>query len=187
MKKYLVLVWTFFKLGLFTFGGGYAMIALMEKMIVEKLKYISAEEMTDIVAVSESTPGPLAINGATFIGYKVGGILGSLVATFFVVLPSFLIIYIISFFLEAFLALEYVNYAFLGINIAVSFLILEAGISMFKKAKKSLLFYIIMASALVLMLFLTDVNAAYIILLGGMLSLLISLISNYKNLKGARK
>ena len=105
MKKIKVLIslfLTFFKIGLFTFGGGYAMIAVIERDIAEKKKWIEHEEFMDVIAIAESTPGPLAINSATYIGYKVGGVLGSLFATIGVALPSFVVIYVISLFFDAF-------------------------------------------------------------------------------------
>ena len=102
MNKYISLMTSFLKLGTFTFGGGYAMIPLIEKDIVEKKKMITTNEMTDIIAVSESTPGPLAINCATFVGFKVGGFLGATISTLSVVFPSFIIILILSFFYRSF-------------------------------------------------------------------------------------
>lgn len=180
MRRYVSLFLSFFKLGLFTFGGGYAMLPLIEKDVVEKKKMISLEEMTDILAVSESTPGPLAINCATFVGYKVGGFLGALIATLSVVLPSFIIILAISLVLEKFLALEYVSYAFNGIRIAVAILILEAAIKMFKNANKNLLFYLLAVTALIISLFFTSVEPAFIILGGGLIGMLFTLVSTRK-------
>ena len=102
LKRALSLFATFFKIGLFTFGGGYAMIPLIEKEIVDKKKWITGDDILEIFAISESTPGPIAINSATFVGYKTAGFLGALFATLGVVLPSFTIIFILSFFLEKF-------------------------------------------------------------------------------------
>ncbi len=176
MNRYLSLFISFFKLGLFTFGGGYAMLPLIERDVVEKKKMITDEEMTDILAVSESTPGPLAINCATFVGYKVGGFFGALVATLSVVFPSFIIILVISLFLEKFLAFEYVGYAFNGIRIAVAILILEAAIKMFKKADRTVWFYILGIIALLLTLFFTSIEPAFIILGGGLIGMIIALV-----------
>lgn len=128
---------SFFKIGLFTFGGGYAMLALIESELVEKKKWISKEEFLDMVAIAESTPGPIAINSATYIGYKRAGVLGSALSTLGVVLPSFIIIFIISLFLEAFLAVELVAYAFRGIQACVVYLIISAGWKMLKGLKKN--------------------------------------------------
>ena len=121
---------TFFKIGLFTFGGGYAMLALIESDLVEKKKWIEKEEFLDMVAIAESTPGPIAINSATYIGYKRGGVLGAIFSTLGVVLPSVIIIFTISLFLDAFLTFELVQYAFRGIQACVVYLILSAGIKM---------------------------------------------------------
>ena len=130
---------TMFKIGLFTFGGGYAMVAIIERELVEKKKWIEHEEFMDVIAIAESTPGPIAINSATYIGYKIRGFFGSLFATLGVVLPSFIIIVLISLFYEQFVQIEIVKYAFNGIQACVAFLILSAGLKMFKKLKKTLL------------------------------------------------
>ena len=137
MKKYLSLFWTMFKIGLFTFGGGYAMIALFENEFVEQKKFLGKDEFLDVVAIAESTPGPIAINMATYIGYKNLRVLGSVFATLGVVLPSFIIIYVISLFLDAFLSLTLVANAFRGIQVCVIYLIFSAGIKMLKQIKKT--------------------------------------------------
>lgn len=127
---------TFLKIGAFTFGGGYAMISIIENEVVSEKKWLSHDEMMDITVIAESTPGPLAINTATFVGYKAGGVLGSAIATSGVVLPSLVIIFIIAMFLENFLAITWVANAFRGIKVAVAFLIFAAGWKMFRKMKK---------------------------------------------------
>ncbi len=126
----------FFRIGLFTFGGGYAMIALIENEVGEKRGWISQDELMELFAIAESTPGPIAINSATYIGYRRAGAAGSACATFGVVLPSFLIIYAISLFIEQFMALTVVKNAFRGIEVAVAFLILRAGIRMIRGIPK---------------------------------------------------
>ena len=126
-----------FKIGLFTFGGGYAMIAVFENEFVSNKKWIEHEEFTDLIVIAESTPGPIAINSATYIGYKVAGFWGSLFATLGMVLPSLLIIFFISLVFEKFLAISLVGKAFKGIQACVAFLILSAGIKMFLKSKKN--------------------------------------------------
>ncbi len=131
------LFWTMLKIGLFTFGGGYAMIALLENEFVAKRQWMEHEEFLDMAAIAESTPGPIAINAATYIGYKKAGILGASLATVAICIPSFCIIFAISLFFDAFLSLEYVQYAFRGIRICVIYLILSAGIRLLKKIKKS--------------------------------------------------
>lgn len=128
---------TFFKIGLFTFGGGYAMIPLIQSEITEKHKWMKAEEIFEIIVIAESTPGPIAINSATYVGYKVGGVFGAFVATLGVVLPSFGILFLISLFLNDFLALTVVANAFKGIKIAVAILIVSAAIKLSKKMPKS--------------------------------------------------
>ena len=137
MKKYLSLFFTMLKIGLFTFGGGYAMIALLENEFVEKKKYIDKDEFLDMVAIAESTPGPIAINAATYLGYKSLGFLGSLMATVGVIIPSFIIIFTISLFFDAFLSFTLVEYAFRGIQVCVCYLIFSAGLKMLKSMKKT--------------------------------------------------
>ena len=137
MKKYLSLFLTMIKIGLFTFGGGYAMIALLENEFVEKKKYIEKDEFLDMVAIAESTPGPIAINAATYLGYKNLGFFGSIVATLGVIIPSFVIIFTISLFFDAFLSLTLVEYAFRGIQVCVIYLIFSAGLKMLRSMKKT--------------------------------------------------
>lgn len=136
-KSALTLFLTMLKIGLFTFGGGYAMIALLENEFVEKKKYLEKNEFLDMVAIAESTPGPIAINAATYIGYKNAGILGAFAATVGVCIPSFLIIYAISLFFDAFLSVPLVEYAFRGIQICVLYLIFSAGCKMWKQMEKT--------------------------------------------------
>ena len=137
MKKYLSLFFTMLKIGLFTFGGGYAMIALLENEFVEKKKYLDKDEFLDMVAIAESTPGPIAINAATYLGYKQLGFLGSLAATVAICLPSFVIIFTVSLFFDAFLSFKLVQCAFRGIQVCVIYLIFSAGLKMFKQMKKN--------------------------------------------------
>lgn len=171
LKELLILFLTFFKIGLFTFGGGYAMVAIIEREFVERKKWLSAEEFTDVLAIAESTPGPISVNSATFIGYKRGGVLGSVFSTLGLILPSLIIIFCISLFFDRFIELIWVKYAFMGIRAAVVFLILSAGIKLFLKLKKTV--YNIAAfiiSALLLVataLFSWNFPAVFIILIGG--------------------
>lgn len=151
MKKYLKLFFTMLKIGLFTFGGGYAMIALLENEFVSRKKWIEKDEFLDMVAIAESTPGPIAINAATYIGYKSAGFLGSLIATVAVCIPSFVIIYVISLFFDAFLSLTLVSYAFKGIQVCVIYLILSAGLKMLGQMKRSPLNIIILLTVVVCM------------------------------------
>lgn len=123
------LFFTFVKIGLFTFGGGYAMISMIENNCVEKKAWITHDEMMDVTVIAESTPGPIAINCATFTGYKKAGFLGALVATLGIVVPSFIVIFLISMFLDNFLEITIVANAFKGIKVGVGLLILDAAIT----------------------------------------------------------
>ncbi len=135
-KKFLTIFLTFLKIGAFTFGGGYAMIALLENEFVSKKKWLDQESFLDMVAIAESTPGPVAINSATYIGYKCAGFLGSILATLAVCIPSFVIIYIISLFFDKFLSFTFVSYAFKGIQVCVVYLIASAGLKMLKSVQR---------------------------------------------------
>ena len=174
-KQCLMLFATFFKIGLFTFGGGYAMISLIETETVERKKWIAGPDLLNIIAIAESTPGPIAINSATFIGYRVAGVLGSAFATLGVVLPSFVIIFAISFFVQEFLALELVSRAFKGIQAAVTILILRAGLKMIKNLKKNVLSLVIatlsLAATVVISLFDLNFSSVFIILIGAVIGL----------------
>lgn len=143
---------TFMKIGLFTFGGGYAMISMIEHNCVEKKKWISHDDMMNVTVIAESTPGPIAINCATFVGYQQAGFLGSLAATFGIVLPSFAIIFAISMCLDNFLEIAIIANAFKGIKIAVGLLILDAAATMIKKMQKKILPLSIMACSFIAML-----------------------------------
>lgn len=138
MNKILQLFFAFIKIGAFTFGGGYAMISLIEHEFVSKKKWIDKNEFLDMIAIAESTPGPIAINSATYIGYKICGAAGAVAGTIAVSMPSFFIIYIISLFFEKFLDFKYVGYAFEGIQVCVIYLIFSAGIKMLKTLEKTL-------------------------------------------------
>ena len=138
---------TFFKIGLFTFGGGYAMISIIEDTCVQKKKWITDEEMLNMTVIAESTPGPIAINCSTYIGFKKKGLLGAVASTLGVILPSFIIIFIISAFLDNFLEIKFVASAFAGIKAAVGILIVSAAIKMFGKLKKNALTVTIALSA----------------------------------------
>ncbi len=138
---------TFMKIGAFTFGGGYAMIPLIQKEVAEEKKWITQKDILEIIAIAESTPGPIAINAATFIGYKVSGFWGAFAATLGVVLPSFMIIIAVSFVLRQFESLKVVQYAFQGIRAGVLALMIKALISMYRQCPKGLVSYVIMAFA----------------------------------------
>ena len=152
MKFLLSLFLTFLKIGVTTFGGGYAMIANFHETIVEKKKWLDEEEFLEIITVAESTPGPIAINVATYVGFKKKGFLGSLFATLGVALPSIVIIFAISFVLDMFMSNVWVQYAFNGIKVAVAFLIVRAGYNMIKKLEKKIIPIISFSVVLVLVI-----------------------------------
>ena len=149
-KTNLQLFLTMLKIGLFTFGGGYAMIALLENEFVTKRGWLEQEEFLDVAAIAESTPGPIAINAATFVGYRAAGVIGSACATFGVVLPSFVIILVISTVLRQFQAIPAVQYAFWGIRAGVLAMLLKSLYTMFKKSVKNWVGYVAMAAAFIL-------------------------------------
>ena len=163
IPKMLSLFFTFLKIGLFTFGGGYAMIPLIQRETVDNKKWINDEDMLEIIAIAESTPGPIAINAATFIGYRVGGFFGALAATVGVVLPSFVIITAISFVLAAFQNVVWIRYAFNGIRAGVLALIVKALWSMYKQSPNGIFAYLIMLGAFIVTAFL-PINVIFVIL-----------------------
>ncbi len=181
-KKCLGLYLIFFKIGLFTFGGGYAMIPLIENEIVEKKKWITNDEFLDIIAIAESTPGPIAINSATYIGSRRSGFLGSLAATLGVMTPSFAIILLISLFFLQYKENEIIQYAFKGIRIGVSLLIMMAGVRLFKKLKKDIFAYLLIVAGFGLALF-DIVPVLILIAVGGAFGLIRSLIIFWKKVK----
>ena len=175
-KKLLSLFLTMLKIGLFTFGGGYAMIAFFENEFITKKNWQTKEEFLDMVAISESTPGPISINSATYIGYRVAGFWGSVVATIGVVIPSFVIIFLISLFLNAFLEITLVQYAFKGIQACVVYLILQAGFKMLKSLKKDIFSICILCLTIVCLvsfsLFAIDFSSIFYILISAVLGLI---------------
>lgn len=149
IKKALMLFTAFFKIGAFTFGGGYAMIPLIQHEVTQKNKWITDDDILEIVAISESTPGPIAVNSATFVGYRVCGVLGSIAATLGVVVPSFLIMLCVFFLLDQFQDLKPVQYAFMGIRACVLTLVLKALLSMYKKCDKTWVSYTVIAFSVI--------------------------------------
>lgn len=164
------------KIGVVTFGGGYAMIPIIENEITDKKGWISADDLLEVVAISETTPGPIAICSATFIGYKVAGVLGAFCSTFGVVLPSFVIIYVISLFLRTFEELQVIKYAFFGIRAGVLALLIKAVISMFKKSPKNIVAYCIMAASFAAVAFFSA-NVIIVILSAAVIGLAATLIA----------
>ena len=183
-KGYLSLFLTMLKIGLFTFGGGYAMIALLENEFVEKKKWIEKDEFLDVAAIAESTPGPIAINAATYIGYKNAGIIGSMIATLGICIPSFIIIYAISLFFDAFLSLTLVAYAFKGIQICVVYLILTAGLKMLAHMKKNAFNMIIISITLICMvvfsLFAVKFSTIFYIIISGACGVVVYLLGKIR-------
>ena len=165
------LFFTFFKIGLFTFGGGYAMIALLEEEFIQRRKWLDKDEFLDMTAIAESTPGPVAINSATYLGYKLAKVPGAATATVAVCLPSFLIIYAISLFFEQFTQLTVIANAFKGIQVCVIYLIFSAGVRMLKALDKSPFATGVLAAVMLVMVGLSlagvSISSILLILLSG--------------------
>lgn len=161
----------FFRLGAFTFGGGYAMIANIREIVLEKKQWLTEEELLQVITIAESTPGPIAINLATYVGYQKRGFRGSLAATLGVVLPSLVIIFLISMFLDGFMENPYVAAAFRGIKAAVAFLILRAGWGMLQKLEKKILpvtvFILVFGVMILFELLSVSFSSIFFILAGG--------------------
>ena len=166
---------TFFKIGAFTFGGGYAMIPLIQKEAVEKRQWVTDDDILEIIAIAESTPGPIAINSATFVGYRTCGVLGAACATFGVVLPSFVIILAISYVLNEFREIVAVQYAFNGIRAGVLALLFKALWNMYKKSPKGWVAYVVMGGAFVATAFL-QINVFYVVLACAVFGLITALL-----------
>lgn len=175
----LILFITFLKVGAFTFGGGYAMIPIIQKEVVEKRKWATSGEILDILAISESTPGPISVNAATYVGFKVAGFWGSFFATLGLIIPSFIIIYIISLFYKTFMSWSIVEAAFKGISVGVIILLFMAVLKLRKAVPNSLLsiviFAIVLAGTLALNIF--QIKIPFITLAIIALGLLIGVIS----------
>jgi len=172
----LKLFFVFFKLGLFTFGGGYAMIPMLTEIVVDKEEWLTKDEMLEIIAIAESTPGPIAINMATYVGYKKNKFLGSFLATLGVVIPSLIIIFVISLFFSKMIDNKYIQFVFEGIKCCVAFLILKSGFNMLKKMPRHFFFCLLFSLTILTVLlfeFITfNFSSIYLILLGGFLGIL---------------
>jgi chromate transporter len=188
MNILLDLFLTFAKIGLFTFGGGYAMISMIENICVEQKEWITHDEMMNVTVIAESTPGPIAINCATFTGYKKAGVIGSLTATLGMIVPSFVVIYLISKFLDNFLELTIIANAFKGIKIAVGLLILDAAITMIKKMQNKKLPRIIMlcscAAMLCINIFAWKFSSISLMIIAAVVSLTIFILGKAPTQKG---
>ncbi len=176
-KRWLELFAVFFRIGLFTFGGGYAMISLIEHEVGERRGWIDQDELAELFAIAESTPGPIAVNSATYVGYRQGGAAGGVFATLGVVLPSFIIIYLISLFYEQFIAMRAVANAFRGVQAAVAFLILRAGVRMVVRQPRRAMEIAACAAAATLVLAINILDwrfsTVWLILCGGAAGLLL--------------
>ena len=191
MNLLLDLFLTFAKIGLFTFGGGYAMISLIENSCVEKKQWITHDEMMNVTVIAESTPGPIAINCATFVGYKQKGLAGAAAATAGIVLPSFCIIFLISAFMDHYLEISWIAHAFMGIRIAVGILILDAAIRMIGKMPKKPVPLAIMGCACIAMLlidlFALKVSSMALMLAAAVISAAILLVQRNNGKEGGAK
>ena len=168
---------TFFKTGLFTFGGGYAMIAILEDELVAKKRWITAQDLLDMLVIAESTPGVIAVNTATSVGYRVRGVLGAIITTLGVVLPSFIIITALSFVIAKFETNTWYKAAFTGIQACVTVLVFNAFLKMAKQVEWSWFSWIIMPAAFAVALF-TNFDVIFIILIGGVLGIVYTLIAD---------
>lgn len=176
LKKLLTLFFAFLKIGAFTFGGGYAMIPLIQREVVEKKKWITDDDILEIIAIAESTPGAIAINSATFIGYRVCGFFGAMLATLGVVLPSFVIILLISTVLKEFQSVVAVQYAFRGIRAGVLALLVKSVWGMYKKAPKNAIAYILMALAFICTA-VFDINILIVIICSAITGIISSIVA----------
>lgn len=174
MKVILALFFSFFKMGLFTFGGGYAMLPMLQREVVETHKWVTEDRILDYYAIGQCTPGVIAVNVATFVGVAVAGFWGGVVATFAVVLPSFLIITLISSVLQAFSSIAIVAHALAGIRVGVAVLVIAAAVKLFKKGVKGVLGYGIFLVSLILLL-LFDISPVWIVLGAGLIGVVQSL------------
>jgi chromate transporter len=176
------LFWTFLKIGALTFGGGLAMMPIMRKEVVEKRNWVDDEDVLKILVISESTPGVFAINSATFIGYKIAKFKGSLLATLGVIIPSFIIISVISIFIIQFKEFKLVEYAFYGIQAGVAILIFRAALKLSRKIHFTLFSILIMSASILISLF-TEISVLYILLFSALLAIIFGYI---ESLKGAK-
>ena len=168
---------TFFKTGLFTFGGGYAMISILEEELVANKKWITTQDMLDMLVIAESTPGVLAVNTATSVGFKLRGVWGAIIATLGVVLPSFLIITALTFFINEFSDNPWYQAAFTGIQACVTILIINAFVKLAKQLDRSWFSIVLLIAAFAVAVF-TDFDVIFIILIGGVLGVAYTLIKD---------
>ena len=184
----LTLFTTFFKIGIFTFGGGYGMISIVKDECIDKKKWITNDDFVNLIAVAESTPGPIAVNMATYIGYKQAKLIGSIAATIGVVLPSIIIIYIIAIYLKDFLKYKIVANAFFGIRIAVAIIIMRTACNLIKNEinnsdKKTLITILFVFFTIIFFIIeIFDINISSVVLIFSAIGLgIIMSIVRYRN------
>lgn len=186
----LAILLSMLKIGCFAFGGGYAIIALLEDEFISRRGWIDKDEFLDVVAIAESTPGPIAINVATYIGYKLKGMLGAIVATVGMCLPSFVIMYLVSLFYQQFMSISLVGAAFRGIQICVVYLIASAGLKVLKRMKKTAINIIVFSFTCIGMLLSTllglEISSIWFILFAGIVGLSLFFIKNVRTKGGDR-
>ena len=168
MKKLFELFWVFAKIGVSTFGGGYAMLPILERELAEKKKWVTTEEIADYYAIGQCTPGVISVNTATFIGYKQKGILGGIVATLGIIFPSILIISIIASFIESYKNLDFIQIAFNGIKICVGALIVSAVFKLWKSSVKDKTTLLIFAIAFIISL-IFDLSPIVLLVFAGLI------------------
>lgn len=181
---------TFFKIGLFTIGGGYAMISVVQDECVERKKWLDNEEFLNLLAIAESTPGPIAINMATYTGYVKGKLLGAIVATIGVALPSIIVISLVSIFLKDFLQIKIVADAFFGIRIAVSIIIIRTAYNLLKSEIKNskykvltILLFIVFALVMIFSeLFNYNISTMLLVFIAIILGIILSLARSIKKI-----
>ena len=189
LLRLLTLFLTFLKVGALTFGGGYAMIPIIENEVTKKRKWITDTEILDIIVISETTPGPIAVNAATYVGYKVSGILGSIFATLGLALPSFIIIFVISYFYKDFMQWKVIQAAFKGLKVGVIILLINAVIKLKKNVKFDLISIILFILTLAIMILSTifDFGFKYLslclILFGLLIGIVLTALSKRKEIK----
>ena len=185
----MVLFLTFLKVGAFTFGGGYAMIPIIQKEVVDKRKWANNNDILDILAISESTPGPISVNAATYIGYKVAGFWGSIFATFGLILPSFVIIYVISYFYKTFMTWHVVQAAFKGLSVGVIILLFMAVFKLKKAIPQNwlsaVIFILTLAGMLTLTLLQITIPSVTLIFIG--VGLIVGLVVTLLSKKGDKQ
>ena len=190
MSVIILLFLSMLKIGCFAFGGGYAIIALLENEFISKRKWIDHDEFLDVVAIAESTPGPIAINVATYIGYKLKGYLGAVIATVGMCLPSFVIMYLVSLFYDRFMQITLVAAAFQGVQICVVYLIASAGLKMLKKMKKNAInvavFSVTCVGMILCTLLAVHISSVWFILAAGVLGISVFFVKTRKA-KGEKK